>query len=188
MVFLRSVHSDPESIRLSFCGPDNPEDGAFALSVDELVGGPVVIRIVGSIDRSAIPVIGECVSEAIVCGRSLVVDLLDVEFVDPAVVSVLSAAALRLAAHRCRAIVACTPELQRQLDPSGVHLGTECVRSVADAVRSAVKPARSEQVSEFLHRRDACAVGVTGSSAPCTIVAAVYLAVVVGDHSGDSAR
>lgn len=149
MVFLRSVHSDPESIRLSFCGPDNPEDGAFALSVDELVGGPVVIRIIGSIDRSAIPVIGECVSEAIVCGRSLVVDLLDVEFVDPAVVPVLSAAALRLAAHRCRAIVACTPELQRQLDPSGVHLGTECVRSVADAVRSAVKPARSEEVSNF---------------------------------------
>ncbi|TFI44473.1 hypothetical protein E4P29_06810 [Rhodococcus sp. 1R11] len=65
MVFLRSVHSDPESIRLSFCGPDNPEDGAFALSVDELVGGPVVIRIAGSIDRSAIPVIGECVADAV---------------------------------------------------------------------------------------------------------------------------
>jgi hypothetical protein len=29
---------------------------------------------------------------------------------------------------------------------------------------------------------------VTGSSAPRTIVAAVYLAVVVGDHPGDSAR
>lgn len=144
MVYLRLVHNDPESIRLSFCDPADLEDSAFAMSVDEPVGGPVVIRIVGRIDKSAIPVLGECVSEALVCGRSLVVDLLDVEFVHPAVVSILSATASRLTAHRCRAMVVCTPELQQQLRQGGFPPGIDCCPTVGEAIRAGLTPRRSE--------------------------------------------
>lgn len=143
MVFLRSVHSGPESIRSSFCGPNHLEDSAFAMSVDEPIGGPVVIRVIGNIDSSAVPVFGECVSEAIVCGRSLVVDLLDVQFVDPAGISVLSAAATRLSSHRCRAIIACTADLQRQLENESAFLGVECHDTVAAAIQAAMKPRTS---------------------------------------------
>lgn len=143
MVFLRSVHSDPESIRLSFCGPTNLEDSAFAMSVDEPVGGPVVIRIIGKIDRSAVPVLGECVSEAIVCGRSLVVDLLDVESVHPSVVSILSAAASRLSEHRCRVMVCCTNELQHQLRQGGFPHSIDCYGTVAEAIRAGLRPHRA---------------------------------------------
>ncbi|MBM7241902.1 STAS domain-containing protein [Rhodococcus fascians] len=144
MVFLRSVHSDPESIRLSFCGPTNLEDSAFAMSVDEPIGGPVVIRIIGKIDRTAVPVLGECVSEAIVCGRSMIVDLLDVDFVHPDVVSILSAAASRLSSHRCRAMVACTTELQEQLRQSGFPPGIDCYATVADAIRASLTSRSAE--------------------------------------------
>lgn len=143
MVFLRSVHSDPESIRLSFCDPTNLEDSAFAMSVDEPVGGPVVIRTIGKIDRSAVPVLGECVSEAIVCGRSLVVDLLDVEFVHPAVVPILSAAASRLSEHRCRVMVACTPELRHQLRRSGFPRTVDCYDTVAEAIGAGLRARRT---------------------------------------------
>ncbi|MBY4127582.1 STAS domain-containing protein [Rhodococcus fascians] len=148
MVFLRSVHSDPESIRLSFCGPTNLEDSAFAMSVDEPVGGPVVIRTVGRIDRSAVPVLGECVSEAIVCGRSLVVDLVDVEFVHPAVVPILSAAASRLSEHRCRVMVSCTPELRQQLRQNGFPHTVDCYETVADAIGASLHPRRVEGMQE----------------------------------------
>lgn len=115
MVFLKSVHSGPESIRSSFCGPSQLEDGTFAMSVDEPVGGPVVIRVTGDIDTCSVAVFAECVTEAIVCGRSLVVDLLDVESIAPAGISVLDAAAVKLASHRSRAIVACTDALGSRL-------------------------------------------------------------------------
>lgn len=140
MVFLRSVHSGPESIRSSFCGPNHLEDGTFAMSVDEPIGGPVVIRVAGDIDKSTVAVFAECVTEAIVCGRSLVVDLLDVEYVDATGTSVLTAAAARLASHRCRAIIACTEGLREHLESSWGRCGVECHNSVASAIHAAMRP------------------------------------------------
>lgn len=140
MVFLRSVHSGPESIRSSFCGPNHLEDGTFAMSVDEPIGGPVVIRVAGDIDKSTVAVFAECVTEAIVCGRSLVVDLLDVEYVDYGGISVLTAAATRLASHRCRAIIACTDGLREHLENSWGQCRVECHGSVASAIHAAMKP------------------------------------------------
>ncbi|MDI6626563.1 STAS domain-containing protein [Rhodococcus cercidiphylli] len=148
MVFLRSVHSGPESVRSSFCGPSHLEDSAFALSVDEPLGGPVVIRVTGDIDQSAVSVFGECVAEAIVCGRSLVVDLLDVDYVHPAGVSVLEAAAARLSSHRCRAMVVCTAGLQRQLRSECAWLRVEYFDTVAAAVCAAVEAGRAREYSK----------------------------------------
>lgn len=145
MVFLRSVHSGPESIRSSFCGPNHLEDGTFAMSVDEPIGGPVVIRVTGDIDKSSVAVFAECVTEAIVCGRSLVVDLLDVESVSPAGVSVLTAAAARLASHRCRAIVACNHTLHTRLVSEWGPVGVECHNTVAAAIQAALKPRTAPQ-------------------------------------------
>ncbi len=138
MVFLHSVHSGPESIRASFCGPVNLEDSAFAMSVDEPVGGPVVIRVTGDIDSTTAPVFGECVSEAIVCGRSLIVDLLDVGEVCPSGISILSAAATRLAANRCRSIVACPPSMRAELTRTWESIPIECCDTVADAISIAM--------------------------------------------------
>lgn len=148
MVFLRSVHSGPESIRSSFCGPADPEDGAFAMSVDEPIGGPVVIRVTGDIDSTSVAVFAECVTEAIVCGRSLVVDLLDVEFVSPVGISVLSAAATRLTSHRCRSVIACHNSLRTQLESGWRSEGVDgydldCYDTVAAAIHAAMKPRTS---------------------------------------------
>lgn len=137
MVFLRSIHSGAESIRSSFCGPTDLEDGKFALFIDEPTGGPVVIRVVGDIDRSAVPIFGECLSEAIVCGRSVVVDLMETESVDPAINSILAVVASRLARHRCRATVACTDRLRWQLGDA--VFGVDFYDTVADAVGSTMK-------------------------------------------------
>ncbi|MGA9872864.1 MAG: STAS domain-containing protein [Rhodococcus sp. (in: high G+C Gram-positive bacteria)] len=113
------------------------------MSVDEPVGGPVVIRVTGDIDRTTVPVFGECVAEAIVCGRSLVVDLLDVGFVCPAGVSVLCAAATRMSANRCKTVIACSPGLQSSLQHAWKGAPIECFDTVAAAIEVVMRPRAS---------------------------------------------
>lgn len=140
MVFLHSIHSGPESIRSSFCGPIHLEDSTFAMSVDEPPGGPVVIRVAGDIDETTVSVFGECVSEAIVCGRSLVVDLLDVGSIDQSGVAILRAASARLSANRCRLIVACSREVQQALEKAWTGAAIECYGTVAASIGAALRP------------------------------------------------
>lgn len=107
MTLLDSVHTAPASIRMSFCTPIVLDANVFAMSVDEPAGGPVVVRVCGGFDPASTREFEHCIDDALTSGRSIVIDLMDVEHITPRATSALAQASVRLSHSRSCITVAC---------------------------------------------------------------------------------
>lgn len=138
-MLLESIHPEREPGRLSFAEPTECDAHVFAMSVDEPLGGPVIVRVCGDIDPSSTQDFAAGVSDAVVAGRSMVVDLLDVDTMARAGTSILEAAAIRLRHHNSELFVACTASLHSDITGNSVDEQLECFDTLAQAVAAAAQ-------------------------------------------------
>ncbi|OZC62832.1 hypothetical protein CH267_00300 [Rhodococcus sp. 06-621-2] len=170
MVFLRSLRGGTDPQHASFIGAAADDSDPFAVTVDEILAGPVIITAAGTLDSVAAPVFGECVTEAVVSGRGMVVDLLHIYSIDRAGSAIVQAASTRVASAAANFVVACTLSLQRQLTDAGVAVASR--RTLAEALKSALQHS-DLQHSDLSHsalthsvRRAPVRAQSTGSSSP----------------------
>ncbi|MEU3475697.1 hypothetical protein [Rhodococcus sp. NPDC006774] len=93
-------------------------DSEMTLSVDESAGADIVVRVIGTIGDSDVPVLAETLGEAAERGRALILDLSSVAGVSAGVHSVLDATAIRLGRWNQQLTVVLSPALQQ----SGIDL------------------------------------------------------------------
>ncbi len=118
---------------------------SFAMSVDEPPWGPVIVRVCGDIDISSTQDFAAGVSEAVVAGRSMVVDLLDVATMARAGTSILEATAIRLRHNNSQLFVACTASLHSEITGNSENEQLECFDTLARAVAAAVQLRKSRE-------------------------------------------
>jgi len=149
MAYLRSITDTTQQFCLAMAqtaawDQADPDEYGFALQIDEPPGGPVVLRVSGDLDVVTAPVLGACLDEVVLRGRSVVVDLLPTGFVGCAVLSVLAAAGDRLRDQRSRLTVAAPGDLRRIIVAVGID-AVQCFASVAEAF-TAAHPTRAGSV------------------------------------------
>jgi anti-anti-sigma factor len=141
MVYLRSVIDSPQHLRLAlsqtaFFDQADPDEGGFALEVDEPAGGPIVLRVSGDLDMVTAPILAACLDEVVLRGRCAVVDLLPAGFVGCAALAVLADAGTRLREQRSRLTVAAFGPLRHILDDAGLD-AVQCFGTLTDAFTAA---------------------------------------------------
>lgn len=93
--------------------PDAARDTGMSVSVDESAGAEIVVRVVGTIGSSDVPLLAETLGEAAERERSLILDLSSVTGVAEGVRSVLDATAIRLGRWNQTIAVALSPALEQ---------------------------------------------------------------------------
>lgn len=141
MVYLSHVRSDAESIRSSFYNPASLVDADCSITVDEPVGGPIVIRAEGVLDSTAVSVLTEFLDEALHSGRPLVLDVVDAIDIDVSILRALDDASSRLLDSRAPIIVACSEEFTTQLADADIDVRSHT--TVARAVTASIAPRHS---------------------------------------------
>ncbi|QYA99897.1 STAS domain-containing protein (plasmid) [Rhodococcus sp. USK10] len=142
MVYLRSVIDSPQHLRLAlsqtaFFDQADPDEGGFALEVDEPVGGPIVLRVSGDLDMVTAPILGACLDEVVLRGRCAVIDLLPAGFVGCPALAVLADAGSRLRAQNSRLTVAALGPLRHILADAGID-AVQCFGTLVDAFNAAL--------------------------------------------------
>ncbi|SEB77875.1 STAS domain-containing protein [Rhodococcus koreensis] len=143
MAYFRSIFDSPELVQSSLSETDrwdnaDPGEPGFRIDIDEPTGGPGVIRVRGDIDVVTAPILNACLAEAVLTGRSVVVDLLHVPFIGCAGLAALDGAATRLSEQRCRLTVASPAGLHSTLDRIGIGAAVRCFDTVAEAFHAAL--------------------------------------------------
>jgi anti-anti-sigma factor len=140
MAYFRSIYDSPDLVRSSLSGPDpwDDTDPGFRIDIDEPTGGPGVIRVHGDVDILTAPVLRACLTEAVLTGHSVVVDLLHAPFVGCTGLAALDDAATRLSEQRCRLTVAAPAGLHSELDRLGLGTAVPCFDTVAEAFHAAL--------------------------------------------------
>ena len=108
-------------------------DTEMTLSVDESAGADIVVRVIGTIGDSDVPVLAETLGEVAERGRALILDLSSVTGVAAGVRSVLDATAIRLGRWNQQLAVVLSPDLQRSvigLVPERVEVRRSTTESV----------------------------------------------------------
>jgi anti-anti-sigma regulatory factor len=138
MAILNPISKSPTPL---YGGPTNRlADQIFSVSVDEPIGGPVVVRVTGTLNSQSRSRFSECMGDAIVHGKSLVVDLLDIEAVDAVTCGVLVAAATRVIAGGGRITLACSTHVRRTLAECVQGDRLSCYPTSARAIVASMTP------------------------------------------------
>ncbi|MCJ0980638.1 hypothetical protein MTX35_23300 [Rhodococcus sp. ARC_M12] len=85
------------------------------LSVDESAGADIVVRVIGAVGDSDVPVLAETLGEVAERGRALILDLSSVTGVAAGVHSVLDATAIRLGRWNQQLTVVLSPALESEV-------------------------------------------------------------------------
>ncbi|MEK8072533.1 hypothetical protein [Rhodococcoides navarretei] len=85
------------------------------LSVDESAGADIVVRVIGAVGDSDVPILAETLGEVAERGRALILDLSSVTGVAAGVHSVLDATAIRLGRWNQQLTVVLSPALESEV-------------------------------------------------------------------------
>ena len=107
-------------------------DTEMTLTVDESAGADIVVRVIGTVGDSDVPVLAETLGEVAERGRALVLDLSSVAGVAAAFHSVLDATAIRQGRWNQQLKVVLSPALQ-QSDADLLSDRVEVRRSTTDS-------------------------------------------------------
>ena len=147
MTYFHSVVDSPEQVQSWLTDTWRPTTTAagatdFRIDIDEPPGGPVVIRVVGTVDAGTVQGLSACLRESVLTGHSVVVDLLDVPFLGCPGFAALHDTATDLSAQRCRLTVAASAEVRSILGRIGIGAAVPCFATVAGAFHAARAPQR----------------------------------------------
>lgn len=130
-------------LRASFRKPLDVGSSSFVMSVDTPTNGPVVVTACTDVTTvAAVEEFGECIAKAVANDRPLVVNLLEIHHIEPPAVLMIMNAALHVARHRSRTVIACRHSMHGMLPPRSSD-GSDTVDyrdTLTGAIRSALEP------------------------------------------------
>ncbi|MDV6296375.1 STAS domain-containing protein [Rhodococcus aetherivorans] len=142
MVYLRSILDSPHRYSSSLLDTalfdDFSGDGTrVCIDVDEPPGGPVVVQVSGNVDEAAAPVLHSFLREAVVRGRGVVLDLLQVTAVECDTAALLERAESLLRERGANITVAGGAAVRRAVRDAGFEDRIACFDTFGPAFEAA---------------------------------------------------
>lgn len=146
MVNLDPVQHDDEFERAPTFTRSAGDPQVFALSVDEPPGGPIVIKVAGDLGCRAATALRHRVTDAVSSGRSVIVDLLDVDGIERSGHDSFRTAAATLSECGRAGVVVRNPEIGAAM----TRFGVPSYRNQSEAITAALLRMSGDTASEHL--------------------------------------